>query len=222
MYILKCNQQSFISWMHAHLIWPNTLRALCPTVFSGTRLMRGPKHSISVPFSVKFALPLSVDENEGPIVPNPVPGLAVKSSFGPHMLSLSFAVVSVRTHSMLPFTLQMMIPLMSAWTVQLKVKVSPGQVAGAGVNILIPLPTEKTHLYSTVSHITVQVNALKKFFVSVGLMWTQEKLTVTKITGVEMPVMWTLSTANTMHCATSPTLLYLHVVTKIEGGNVTL
>ena len=41
------------------------------------------KHSTSVPFSARVAVPLSVDEKEVALVPNPASGLAVKVSFGP-------------------------------------------------------------------------------------------------------------------------------------------
>ena len=52
---------------------------LFPTMFSETRLVTGPKHSISVPFSSGVAVALSVDEKEvAPVVPNPVPEVAVK------------------------------------------------------------------------------------------------------------------------------------------------
>ena len=44
------------------------------------------------------------------------------------------AVLCVRGHSLVPPTLQMVIPFMSPVTVHLKVKVSPGQVGGGAVN----------------------------------------------------------------------------------------
>ena len=40
--------------------------------------MLGPKHSTSVPFSPGIAVPLNVEVYEGPLVPNPDLGLAVK------------------------------------------------------------------------------------------------------------------------------------------------
>ena len=58
---------------------------LPPTLFPGSMLLAGPKHSTSVPFSVGFVIPLSVEVKEVALVPgpNPVPDLAVKASFGP-------------------------------------------------------------------------------------------------------------------------------------------
>ena len=103
---------------------------------SASLLVPGPKHSTSVPFSVKVAVPLSVDVNKGPFVPNPFPGLAVKASSGPHMVGLSCVDSCNRTHSLLPFTLQMVIRLMSPTTVHSKVKTFSGHVAGAVVNCL--------------------------------------------------------------------------------------
>ena len=41
-------------------------------------------HSTSVPFSAGSAVPLSVDVKEV-LVPNPLPGLAVKLSLGPQI-----------------------------------------------------------------------------------------------------------------------------------------
>ena len=57
---------------------------LFPTLFP--KAESGPKHSTSVPFSVEVAVPLSVDLKEVALVPNSVPGMAVKAwlpSFGP-------------------------------------------------------------------------------------------------------------------------------------------
>ena len=79
-----------------------------------------------------LAGPLSVDEKEVALVPNPVPDLAVKTSRGPQMEE--DVDLCTRVHSLLPFTLQMVIPFLSPPTVHLKVKVSPGQVGGAAVN----------------------------------------------------------------------------------------
>ena len=77
-------------------------------------------------------MPLSVDKNEGPSVPNPAPNTALKVSLGPQMEE--DVDLCTRVHSLLPFTLQMVIPFLSPPTVHLKVKVSPGQVGGAAVN----------------------------------------------------------------------------------------
>ena len=94
----------------------------------------GPKHSTSVPFSSKVAVPLSVDEKEVAfVVPNPVPVVTVKGLPDPQGLGSS-AVLCTREHSLLPTTLQMVIPFLSPVTMHLKVKVSPGQVGGAAVN----------------------------------------------------------------------------------------
>ena len=54
-----------------------------PTMFSILLSIPGPKHSTSVPFSVGFAVPLSVDEKEELVVPNPDPAVAVKALCGP-------------------------------------------------------------------------------------------------------------------------------------------
>ena len=91
-------------------------------------------------------MPLIVDENVGPCVPNPAPNTAVKVSLGPQM------EVDVdrctRIHSLLP-TLQMVIPLMSPVTLHLKVKVPPGQVGEAALNC--PLTSPGDHLTNLVS-----------------------------------------------------------------------
>ena len=102
--------------------------------------MAGPKHSINVPFSVVFAVPLSVDEKEVAFVPNPVPDLAVKASLG---LQVGEVDPCCRAHSFLPSTLQEVNPSLSPLTVHLKVKVSPGQVEGAAVNCPATSPGEK-------------------------------------------------------------------------------
>ena len=99
-------------------------------MFSSFLEKAGPKHSTSVPLSEGDAVPLSVDEKEGPLAP--VTALAVKALSGPHVDEAS-AVLCPRIHSLLPFTLQMVTPLLSP-TVQLKVTASPGQVGGAAAN----------------------------------------------------------------------------------------
>ena len=93
----------------------------------------GPKHSTSVSFSAEVAVPLSVDEKEVPLVPNPVTVVAMKGlpdPQGPEALAL----LCRREHSLLPPTLQMVSPFLSPATVHLKVKVSPGQEGGGAVN----------------------------------------------------------------------------------------
>ena len=54
-----------------------------PTIFSILLSIPGPKHSTRVPFSVEFAVPLSVDEKEEPVVPYLAPAVAVKAFCGP-------------------------------------------------------------------------------------------------------------------------------------------
>jgi len=96
-------------------------------MFSGSLGRPGPKHSTSVPFSAEVAVPLSVDVKEEALVPNPAPGLAVKGLPGPQV-DVALAVLCERTHSLLPFILQMVTPFASPVTVHLKLKVSLGQV----------------------------------------------------------------------------------------------
>ena len=52
-------------------------------MFSILLSIPGPKHSTSVPFSVEFAVPLSVDEKEELVVPYPASAVAVKAFCGP-------------------------------------------------------------------------------------------------------------------------------------------
>ena len=105
-----------------------------PTMFPALLGRPGPKHSTSVSFSVRFAVPLSVDEKEVPLVPNPVPGVAVRTPPGPHV-DMPVVVLCDRGHALLPPpTLQVVCPSLSPVTVHLKVRVLPGQVGGAAVN----------------------------------------------------------------------------------------
>ena len=111
---------------------------LCPTLFLVSTEMAGPKHSTSVPFSVGFAVPLSADVKEVAFVPNPIPGVAVKSLPDPQV------VVEVeicdRVHKLLLLsTLQIVIPFIPS-TLHVKVKVSPGQVGGGAANCPDTLP----------------------------------------------------------------------------------
>jgi len=103
-----------------------------PTLlFPGSRVAAGPKHSTTVPSS---AGPLSVDEKEGPPVPYPYPGAAVKArlpSIGPQEALPVDRCASVH-RLLLPFTRQMVVPL--PFTVHLKVMVPPGHVERAGKN----------------------------------------------------------------------------------------
>ena len=77
-------------------------------------------------------MPVSVDVKEVELVPNSLPAVTVKGLPEPHGPG-ALAVLCNREHSLLPPTLQMVTPFMSP-TVHLKVKVSPGQVGGAGMN----------------------------------------------------------------------------------------
>ena len=101
------------------------------TLLSGSALLAGPKHSTSVPSIAGIAVPLSVDEKDGPLVPNPLPVLAVKVSLGPQLVEFDLCT---RTHSLLLFILQTVNPFIPPLTVQLKVKVPPGQIGGAAAN----------------------------------------------------------------------------------------
>ena len=114
-----------------YMYWPNNIWSKpFPTLFPGSTLLAGPKHSTSVPFSAEVAVLVSLDEKKGPFVPNPASGKTVK----PLQKAMAREAVCKRTHSLLPPTLQMVSPLLSPVTVQLKVNVSPGQVGGAAVN----------------------------------------------------------------------------------------
>ena len=102
-----------------------------PTLFSGSTLLAGPKHSTSVPFSAGVAVPLSVDEKEVALVPGPKPvsPLAMKALPGPQTEE-GEVELCIRGHSLVLFppTLQIVKPVVFPTTVQLKLKVSPRQV----------------------------------------------------------------------------------------------
>ena len=115
---------------------------LLSTLFSGSTLLAGPKHSTNVPFSAEVAVPLSVDENQVALAPNPVPDLAVNASLDPQIEEEVDRCT--RVHSLLPPTLQIVISFMLPPTVHVKVKVSPGQVGGAAVNCAVTSPGEKS------------------------------------------------------------------------------
>ena len=102
----------------------------------------GPKHSNSVPFSERVALPLSVDEKKVVLVPNPISVTTVKGLSAPHGTGAP-AVLCTRGHSLLPPTLQMVIPFMFPVTLHLNVNASPGQVGGAAVNCAATSPGER-------------------------------------------------------------------------------
>ena len=86
-------------------------------------------------------MPLSVDVKEvAPVVPNPVPDVAVKGLPDPHGRSCD--VLCSRPHSSFSPTPQVVIPFMSPVTIQLKVKVSSGQVGRGTVNCPATSPGE--------------------------------------------------------------------------------
>ena len=134
----------------------------------------GPKHSTSVAFSSKVAVPLSVDEYEVALVPNPVPVPTVKGLPSPHGPG-ALAVLCTREHSLLPFTLQMVIPFLSPVTVHLKVNLSPGQVGGAAVNCPATSPWRDQTLHTaytvdmilSCSKVTKLLSHSSAFFLSV-------------------------------------------------------
>ena len=107
---------------------------LLPTLFPDSRELAGPKHSTSVPFSAVVTVLLSVEVKELLLVPNSVSGIAVKASVFPLGPQVSVEVDKCTRVQilLLPSTLQRVVPL--PFTVHLKVKVSPGQVGGAGMN----------------------------------------------------------------------------------------
>ena len=113
---------------------------LFPTLFSESRVES--KHSTSVPSSTGSAVALSVDVN-GPLVPNPLSGVAVKRWLVPIGMQVLVAPVvrCDRAHRLLllplPSTLQMVVPVMTPPTVHLKVKISPGQVGGGAVSCAV-------------------------------------------------------------------------------------
>ena len=106
-------------------------------------MLFGPKHSTSIPSSAGDAVPLSVDKKELEIdIPNPVPDLAVKAPSCQQRVEEVDLCTRGHVEFPLLFTLQTVNPLMSPITVQLKVKVSPGQV-GAVVNCPTAFPIKK-------------------------------------------------------------------------------
>ena len=79
------------------------------------------------------AVAVSVDEKEVALVPNSAPDVAEKVLPGPHV-DVAPAVLCARVHSLLPPTLQMVTPLLSPTTVQVKIRVPPGQMGRVAVN----------------------------------------------------------------------------------------
>ena len=117
------------------------------TLFSVFKLEAGPKHSTNVSSSMGVALPLRVDEKEVAFVPNSGPGVAVKAVAEPQGPGV-LAILCPKRHELPPPpTLQNVVPVTSL-TVQLKEKVSPGQVGGAGVNCPATSPGENTKMYT--------------------------------------------------------------------------
>ena len=112
-----------------YMYWPNIWSETFPTLFPGSTLLAGPKHSTNVPFSAGSTVPLSVDLKEVDLVPNPIPDAAV--NFPQTVIDLNLCT---RGHSMLRPTLQVVTPFKSPVTVQMKVNVSPGQMGRAAVN----------------------------------------------------------------------------------------
>ena len=104
------------------------------------------RHSTSVSSSERVAVPLSVDVKEGPSVPNPIPGVAVKAFPGPHVAVPPLTVPCDRIHSLLPSTLQRVIPFLTPVTVQVKLKVSLGQVAEGAVNCAETSPGDNKYV----------------------------------------------------------------------------
>ena len=106
---------------------PIICKVLLPTLFLGSTLLSGPKHSNSIPSIIELAVRLSVDENEVVVVPNPLTGLALKSLSGPQTEEEEVDLCD-RGHLLLPPSLQMVIPFTTPTTVHVKEKVSPGHV----------------------------------------------------------------------------------------------
>ena len=129
---------------------PNIWRILYPILFSAYLEKSGPKHSTNVPSSSRFTVALRVDENKGPLVPNPVSVVTVKGLPSPQGAG-SLAVLCSRVHSLVPllppFTLQRVTPSLSPVTVHVKVKVSPGQVGGAPPSCSATTPAGTCMLY---------------------------------------------------------------------------
>ena len=120
---------------------------LLPTKFPAAVELTGPKHSTSTPRSVVTAVVLSIDVNRVAFgSPNPATGVAVKAMFngplGPQLAVPADKCASVHT-LIEPPTLQRVVPVVSPVTLQVKVKVSPGQVEGAGVNCPETSPENK-------------------------------------------------------------------------------
>ena len=118
---------------------------LSPTLLLTSLDKSGPKHSTSVPCNSGVAVPLSVDKKRlAFVVPKPVLAAAMKTLPGPHV-DVASGEVCARIHSLLPFTLQMVIPFLFPVTLHVKVKVPLGQVGGGGVSCPATSPGEEIH-----------------------------------------------------------------------------
>ena len=117
------------------------------TLFPVSTELAGPKHSTSVPSSSEVAVPLSVDEKEVAFVPNPVPGVAIKSLLGPQV-AVEVDICGRVHRLLLSFTLQIVTPFITPLTLHVKEKVSPGQVGGGVVNCPDTSPVD-AHIYFT-------------------------------------------------------------------------
>ena len=110
-----------------------------PTMFSILLSIPGPKHSTSVPLSVGFVVPLSVDEKEELVVPNPAPVVAEKALCGPQWAELP-ADACDNVHGLFPPTLQVVNPVMSPVTLHVKAKLPSEHTGGAAVNCPVAAP----------------------------------------------------------------------------------
>ena len=131
---------------------PTIWRVPLPTMFPGSTLLSGPKHSNSILSILELAVPLRDEENEGPLVPNPIPDLAVKSLSGPQTEEEESDLCR-RGHSLFSPTLQVVIPVLVPSTVHVKEKVSPEHVGGAALNCPATHPE-----WETVNHSDIHAN----------------------------------------------------------------
>ena len=96
-------------------------------------------------------MPLRVDVKEVALLagPNPFPVVVMKAVADPQEPVEFAAILCSREQSLLPPTLQMVAPFTVPTTVQLKVKVSPGQMVGGAVNCPAASPGERynTHTF---------------------------------------------------------------------------
>ena len=119
------------------------------------------RHSTSVSSSERVAVPLS-DDVKGPFVPNPVPAVAVKAFPGPHE-DVPPGVPCARRHSLLPSTLQRVIPFPTPVTVQVKLKVSLGQVVESAVNCAETSPGDNKYVEHSL-HLSCWISTTTSFY----------------------------------------------------------